>query len=87
MDHMTFPDLFHSLFCVRDIITPGENSERISTLFEPSRHCVEAVVTRLRTGRPKNLGSILESGKGFTSSPKPSDRLYGPPSLLFNGQW
>jgi hypothetical protein len=40
--------------------------------------------TKLWAGQPRNKGSILGKGKRFFSSLKRSDRLWGPPFLLFN---
>ena len=84
MAHIKLPNVFYSLFWVYNIIrpprvTPGENTDGISVLFESSRHRVDAVVTRSRTGRPGNPGWILGWGKRFSFSPKLSDRLWGPP--------
>jgi hypothetical protein len=42
------------------------------------------VMTRLRATRLRNRGSIPNRGKNFVSSPKRPDRLWCPPSLLFN---
>jgi hypothetical protein len=39
----------------------------------------------LRAGRPGDRGSIPGRGKRYFLSPLCSDRLWGPPSLLYNG--
>jgi hypothetical protein len=39
----------------------------------------------LRAGRPGDRGSIPSGGKGFFLYPLCPDRLWGPPSLLYNG--
>jgi hypothetical protein len=44
-----------------------------------------ALTTRLLAGRPRSLGSIADRIKEFSYSPWRPDRLWGPPSLLFNG--
>jgi hypothetical protein len=36
-------------------------------------------------GQPRNRGSNPSSNKGFFSSQKPPYRLWGPPTILFNG--
>lgn len=44
-----------------------------------------AVVSRLQAGQPWSRGSIPGGGKKFFFSPECPDRLWDPPSLLFNG--
>jgi hypothetical protein len=51
------------------------------------RNGVVRILTRLRDGRPRKRGSIPGRGKRCISSQKRWDRLWGPPSLLFNGYW
>ena len=46
---------------------------------------VVGIVTRLQTGHPRNCGLIPVRGKGFFSSVDCSDRLWSPPSFLFDG--
>ena len=46
---------------------------------------VVGIVSRLQTGHPRNCGSIPGRGKGFFSSVDCPDRLWSPPSLLFDG--
>jgi len=41
-------------------------------------------VTRLQAGRPRNISSITGKGNRLFCSPKSSDRLWGPASLLLN---
>ena len=43
----------------------------------------QSVVTRLRIGRPRNHGSIPDSGTFFSSLKRPN-MLWSPPSLLFS---
>jgi len=43
------------------------------------------IENRLRSGRPRNRSSNPCRGKRFSSSPKRSDWLWNPPSLLLNG--
>ena len=44
------------------------------------------IVTRLRIGRSRNLGSIWEICKRFITSPNRPDWLWGPASVLFSEQ-
>lgn len=48
---------------------------------------VAVVVTRLRTGRPRNRGSIADKGKTLCCFVNRPGWLCGPPSLLFSGHW
>jgi hypothetical protein len=50
-----------------------------------SRHSVVTIVTRLRDGGWRNRPSIPCRDNTFLSSLKHPDRLWNPPSLLFNG--
>jgi hypothetical protein len=45
---------------------------------------IVAISTRLRDWRLSTLGSVLGRGNGFFSSPKHPDRLWCPPSVLYN---
>jgi hypothetical protein len=53
------------------------------TFCSRSRDDVAGIMTRSRAGRCQ--GSNLGTVKRFFSSPEHPDRLWGPPSLLFNG--
>jgi hypothetical protein len=50
-----------------------------------SRDSSVGIATRLRAGRSGFQGSISGGGWEFFSSPPRPERLWGPPSLLFNG--
>jgi hypothetical protein len=43
------------------------------------------IVTRLKAGRLRNRGSILNKSKIIFATPKSSDRLCDTPSRLLNG--
>jgi hypothetical protein len=43
------------------------------------------IMTRLRDGQPRNHGSILGNDRIFISYSRRPERLWGSPSLLFNG--
>lgn len=43
-----------------------------------------SIMTSLQAGRPRGRSSIPVEGKGFTSSPKFSEGLWSPPSLIFS---
>jgi hypothetical protein len=48
------------------------------------RDCSVGVFTSLRTGRPRNRGSIPDRFKRLFSPPERPDRLRGPASMLVN---
>ena len=50
-----------------------------------SRDRSVGIVSRPRTGQPKNRDSISQSPKIFLHSPNHPNSLWGPPSPLFNG--
>jgi hypothetical protein len=52
---------------------------RLRFLTKSAGHTVVGTGTALRTGQPRYRGPIAE-----TSPPKGSDRLWGPPSRLYN---
>ena len=50
-----------------------------------SVHMLDYSITGLRAGQPKNRVSCPDRGKRCLYSAKCSERLWGPPSHLFNG--
>jgi hypothetical protein len=66
------PPLFSSL--------KNNRTQKCSNYF-----CVVTCNDWLRAGRPGDRGSIPGRGKRFFLYPLCPDRLWGPPSLLYNG--
>jgi hypothetical protein len=60
---------------------------KLQLRFSPKIHCcmsVEGLASRLRAGRS---GFESRQGQGFSFLSKLLNRLWGPPSLLFNCHW